>query len=76
MSSSEVTGNALEEQPELEFRISVRRQPGHVLDNSRLAISPKAAASYDEDVFLEFAREVEKVRQKVLEARAQMELPL
>jgi hypothetical protein len=60
----------------VEFRISVRRQPGHKLDNGRLAISPTAAAKLDEEKFLEFAEEVARVRAMVEAKNSQMELPL
>lgn len=62
-------------EPEYEFNISVKR-PGHYLDNSRLAISPKAAAKIDEDQFLAFAAEVRAVAEKIEARRGQLELPL
>lgn len=73
--SDKITGNALEPQPKLEFRISVMR-PGYMVDVDRLAITPKGAARVDPDAFLRFASDVMKVALRLRAKRSQMKLPL
>jgi hypothetical protein len=57
------------------FRISSTVMPIAMVENSRMTMSPAAAAKHDPDAFLALADEVAKVAQKLRAEQGQQKLP-
>lgn len=51
-------------------------KPGYLVDLSRVAMTPRAAAKHDPDAFLQFAADVEKIALKLRAERSQLEMDL